>query len=375
MKVAVVYNLKKELPSQQVTVVDESAEPPSQTVDEAVLTFQGSRTTSRNVQTSPTDDFYAEWDTLETITAVKKALQERHNVTLIEANDRAFRKFKELRPDIVFNIAEGLNGSSRESQIPAMLEMLNIPYTGSDPLTLAACLDKSRTKEILSYHSIPNPPFVVLDDFGRLDRFKLSFPVVVKPLHEGSSKGIYSASVVDSMEELAGQVARVLEVYGQPALVEQYLPGREFTVALLGNGDDLTVLPIVEMRFECLPEGVKPIYSYEAKWIWDQSTSPLDIFECPAKLDGVLQKKIEDICRRAYKVLRCRDWCRIDVRLDGSGEPNILELNPLPGILPNVEDNSCFPKAARAMGMNYRELINLVLDIAMKRYGLAVRSR
>ncbi|MEE9187275.1 MAG: D-alanine--D-alanine ligase, partial [Bacteroidota bacterium] len=169
--------------------------------------------------------------------------------------------------------------------------------------------------------------------------------------------------------------ARVLEVYGQPALVEQYLPGREFTVALLGNGDDLTVLPMVEMRFECLPEGVKPIYSYEAKWIWDQSTNPLDIFECPAKLDGVLQKNIEDICRRAYKVLRCRDWCRIDVRLDASGEPNILELNPLPGILPNVEDNSCFPKAARAMGMNYKELINLVLDIAMKRYGLAVRSR
>ena len=375
MKVALVYNLKKELPSQQVTVVDESADPPSQSVDEAVLTLQGSRTTSRNVQASPADDFYAEWDTLETITAVKKALQERHNVTLIEANDRAFRKFQELRPDIVFNIAEGLNGSSRESQIPTMLEMLTIPYTGSDPLTLAACLDKSRTKEILSYHRIPNPPFVVLDDVRRLECFKLSLPAVVKPLHEGSSKGIYSASVVNSMEELAEQVARVLEVYGQPALVEQYLPGREFTVALLGNGDDLTVLPIVEMRFECLPEGVKPIYSYEAKWIWDQSTNPLDIFECPAKLDGVLQKNIEDICRRAYKVLRCRDWCRIDVRLDASGEPNILELNPLPGILPNVEDNSCFPKAARAMGTNYKELINLVLDIAMKRYGLAVRSR
>ncbi|MEE9226032.1 MAG: D-alanine--D-alanine ligase [Bacteroidota bacterium] len=370
MKVALVYNLKKEVLGQQVTVVDESLEPPSQAVDEEVLTLQRPRSTSQAVRNPRKNDFYAEWDTLETITAVKKALQERHNVTLIEANDRAFRKFQQLQPDFVFNMAEGLLGPSRESQIPAILEMLDLPYTGSDPLTLGICLDKSRAKEILCYHNIPTPPFTVLTDLRELDAARLSFPVVVKPLHEGSSKGIYSTSVVYTMEELTAQVALVLDVYGQPALVENYLPGQEFTVALLGNGKALTVLPMVEIRFDSLPEGVKPIYSYEAKWIWDQLVNPLDIFECPAKIDSVLGKKIQDVCRRAFRVLRCRDWCRIDVRLDKFGDPHILELNPVPGILPNPEDNSCFPKAARAAGMTYGELVNSVLDIAAKRCGM-----
>ena len=370
MKVALVYNLKKEVPGQQVTVVDESPEPPSQVVDEEVLTLRQSRIGSLAAQIPQNNDFYAEWDTLETISAVKKALQERHNVTLIEANEGAFRKFQQLRPDIVFNLSEGLLGPTRESQIPAILEMLDLPYTGSDPLTLGLCLDKSRAKEILSFHNIPTPQFAVLTDLKELDGLNLSLPVVVKPLHEGSSKGIYNTSVVNTVEDLSDQVVSVLEIYGQPALVEDYLPGREFTVALLGNGEDLTVLPIVEIRFDSLPPGVKPIYSYEAKWIWDQSANPLEIFECPAQLDSILRNKIEDICCRSFRVLRCRDWCRIDVRLDKFGNPNILELNPLPGILPNPEDNSCFPKAARSAGMTYTGLINSVVDIAAKRCGL-----
>ncbi|HEY4643666.1 MAG TPA: D-alanine--D-alanine ligase, partial [Bacteroidota bacterium] len=151
----------------------------------------------------------------------------------------------------------------------------------------------------------------------------------------------------------------------------EYLSGREFTVALLGNGEELRVLPIVEIRFDSLPDGVRPIYSYEAKWVWDQSSNPLDIFHCPADIDVGLQRSIEDVCRRAYRLLRCRDWCRIDVRLDGSGVPNILELNPLPGILPMPQDNSCFPKAARAAGMSYSQLINAVLDTAARRNGIS----
>jgi D-alanine-D-alanine ligase len=126
----------------------------------------------------------------------------------------------------------------------------------------------------------------------------------------------------------------------------------------------------VEIGFDSLPPGVNPIYSYEAKWIWDQSSNPLQIFECPAVLTAELQFEIESACLRAYNILRCRDWCRIDVRLDAGGRPHILELNPLPGILPRSEDNSCFPKAARAAGMPYNRLINTVLDIACKRCGL-----
>jgi len=192
----------------------------------------------------------------------------------------------------------------------------------------------------------------------------------VKPLYEGSSIGIRNNSLVKTRQEMRDQVLWLLNKYNEPALVEEFLPGREFTVAIIGNGSEARALPIVEVLFDSLPAGVNPIYSYEAKWIWDQNSNPLQIFECPAKLSAELQGEIESSCLRAYNILRCRDWCRIDVRLDSSGKPHIIELNPLPGILPRPEDNSCFPKAARAAGMSYNQLINTVLDSACKRNGL-----
>ncbi len=294
----------------------------------------------------------------------------------------AYQKLLENRPDFAFNMSEGLYGVSREAQIPAMLEMLRIPYLGSDPLTLSVCLDKARAKEILSYHGIPTAPFAVvrsMDDFSSEVGFnserggsRVNFPAIVKPLHEGSSKGIYNSCVVRNDGDLEREVRIVLTTYSQPALVEEFLSGREFTVALLGNGDAVRTLPIVEIKFDALPPGVNPIYSYEAKWIWDTTEDPLKIFQCPAELDEGLQSEIITICKDAYRVLNCRDWSRIDVRLDAEGNPHILEINPLPGILPRPEDNSCFPKAARAAGMSYSQLINGVLDIAMERCGLQV---
>lgn len=313
---------------------------------------------------------FAEWDTEETINALREVIAERYDVAMIEANEHAFETLRTTRPDFVFNIAEGLHGASREAQIPAMLEMLQIPYLGSDPLTLGICLDKARAKEILSHHKIPTASFSVIRTMSDFEDIRLKFPSIVKPLHEGSSKGIYNSCVVCNPDELANEVKIILETYNQPALVEDFLPGREFTVALLGNGDDVRVLPIVEIKFDALPPGVNPIYSYEAKWIWDQRDNPLDAYECPAALSASLRAAIEDICKAAYRVLNCRDWSRIDVRLDVHGMPNILELNPLPGILPNPDDNSCFPKAARAAGMSYNQLINSVLDIAMQRNGI-----
>jgi D-alanine-D-alanine ligase len=249
------------------------------------------------------------------------------------------------------------------------LEHLGIPYTASDPLTLNICLDKSRTKEILAYHNLPISRFRVVSE-RNFSFNTLHYPLMVKPLYEGSSIGIRNDSLVKTRQEMRERVSWLLDNYNEPALVEEFLPGREVTVAIIGNGADARVLPIVEILFDSLPKGVNPIYSYEAKWVWDQSSNPLKIFECPAKLDGDLRSQIEDICLKAYKVLRCRDWCRIDVRLDASSRPHILELNPLPGVLPSPEDNSCFPKAAQAAGMDYDQLINAVLDIACKRNGL-----
>lgn len=316
------------------------------------------------------EDTFAEWDTEETINAVRDALAIYHNVTLVEADNDAFETLRELNPDIVFNIAEGFNGISREAQIPAMLEFLNIPYTGSDPVTLGICLDKSRTKEILSYYKIPTPQFLLIekeDDYSSID---FPLPAIVKPVAEGSSKGIYNSSVVRTKEELRREIKKIHEVYNQPALIEKFLEGREFTVAILGNGKNARCFPIIEMKFEELPEGVLPIYSYEAKWIFDTREDPLDIYECPANIDETLKSKIEKVALDTFKVLKCRDWSRIDIRLDENGVPNVLEINPLPGILPDPKDNSCYPKAARAAGMTYEEMINAVLNEARKRYGI-----
>jgi D-alanine-D-alanine ligase len=338
MRVGLTYNLKR-------GATEEGQEPPS---------------TMREAQ--------AEWDDQDTIDAVAGSLRERHEVIPIDAAVDPYNALRESHPDIVFNIAEGANGPCREGHIPSILEYLGIPYTASDPLTLNLCLDKSRAKEILAYHRLPTPRFLVTGD-GEGFSDGLRFPLLVKPLYEGSSMGIRNDSLVGNPEDLRARIRRVRDQFRQPALVEEFLPGREFTVAILGNGAEARVLPIVEIRFDSLPAGMNPIYSYEAKWIWDQSSNPLRIFECPAQLGAELRAEMERMCLDAYRVLRCRDWCRIDVRLDDSGRPHILEVNPLPGILPRPEDNSCMPKAARAAGMNYGELINAVLDIACRRYG------
>ncbi len=314
-------------------------------------------------------DFYAECDDEETIEAVRSALALRHQVILVEGDEQAYENFRSRRPDMVFNIAEGLVGRSRESQIPAMLEMLQIPYTGSDPLTLALCLDKAMAKDILAYHKIPTAPFTVVVEADSRAKFP-PFPLIVKPLAEGSSKGVVNKSLVRTKKELQQEIQRVLNEYHQPALVEKFLPGREFTAALLGNRGEVEILPLVEIQFEQLPPNINPIYSYEAKWIWDTVENPLEIFTCPPKISAKLEKKIKAVCTAAFSVLRCRDWCRIDVRLDEAGEVHVLELNPLPGILPNPKANSCFPKAARAANISYEELINRVLDIACRRVGL-----
>ena len=326
----------------------------------------------KNAQHQPEKavDTFAEWDTWETIDSIKNALALYNDVELVEANEFAFEKFKEIKPDIVFNFAEGLTGISREAQIPAMLDMLGIPYTGSDPLTLATCLDKARTKEILTYHGIPNPKFILAESMEQIKDHNLKFPLIVKPYSEGSGKGIFSTSYVKDNAELKREVNRVLAEYEQPALIEEFLPGREFTVAVLGNDDETQVLPIVELNYNDFPDDFIPIYSYEAKWILDTRENPLDVFTCPANVNNELELQIKDTVLRAYKTMRCKDWSRIDVRLDAEKIPNIIEINPIPGILPNPEDNSCFPKAARTVGLNYNDMVNKVLYVAAKRHKL-----
>ncbi|MGH7531298.1 MAG: D-alanine--D-alanine ligase family protein [Gemmatimonadales bacterium] len=316
-----------------------------------------------------TDDAYAEWDDPSTIDAVEQALGLYGSVVRLEADEFFSQKLALAHPDIVFNMAEGLHGPCRESHVPAICEYLDIPYTGSDPLALALTLHKGRTKEILAYRGVPTAPFRVVEHPRDLERLPLPFPLFVKPVAEGSGKGVFVNNLCDCPAGLAERVRFLLQRYDQPVLVETYLPGREFTVAILGNGAEARCLPIVGFDFTTLPAGAPPVYGFEAKWIWDTATHQLAIFQCPPppEVPASLQREIETVALDAYRALGCRDWCRVDVRVDRFGVPNVIELNPLPGIIPDPAMNSCFPKAARVAGYGYDELIQEVVRIAWKR--------
>jgi len=359
-RIGFAYNQKPE----QIAPVGSKATVHSDSVEDGEL--------SRLDEEPPaTSDEFAEWDSAETIDAVAHALSALGEVIRLEADEEFPELLRETKPDIVFNIAEGQNGVNREAHVPAICEFYGIPYSGSDPFTLSLCLDKARTKEALAYHGIPTAPFVVIRDESDLARLvktlSLPLPLFVKPIHEGSSKGITEKNFCRTVAELERQTAFLLGTYEQPVIVEEFLPGAEFTCAVLGNGRTTKVLPIVGINFSSLPEGSIPIYGFEAKWIWDRPEQPLDMFDCPAPIDSTLARAIERVTLDAYRVLGCRDWSRIDVRLDAAGEPKIVEVNPLPGILPDPADNSCFPKAARAAGISYDELIQTCLKLAATR--------
>lgn len=330
--------------------------------------------------TGGVDDTYAEWDTFETVDAVRAALASHPDIEceIVEAvPEVALPRLLVRKFDIVFNIAEGLKGADREAQFPALLEMLGIPYTGSGPWALATALNKTRTKECLTIHNIPAGRFTTTrNTSATLEGLLpgLEYPVMVKPTSEGSSKGVTNSSFVTSDQELRAEIHRINKEYDQPAIVEEFLSGREFTVAVIGNGNEAKVLPIVEIKLSSLPPEANGIYSYEAKWVYDTVEHPLDIFSCPAELIPELKAEIDDVVLSAYNALGCRDWSRIDVRLDRNGKANIIEINPLPGILPNPEDNSCFPKAARTAGMNYNETMLAVLKAGCKRYGIEIKK-
>ena len=331
-----------------------------------------SNSVHRSIPELVSRDEFAEWDSPATIAAVESALSRLGKVVRLEAKEDFPERLRQVRPDIVFNIAEGFHGVNREAHVPAICEFFGIPYSGSDPFTLSLCLDKARTKETLTFHGIPTPRFAVVEkpkDFKGATE-GLNLPLFVKPLHEGSSKGITDSNLCFDLNHLFRQTESLLESYKQPVLIEEYLPGKEFTCAVLGNGADATVLPIVGMNFETLPKGALPIYSFDAKFVWDRPENPLDIFQCPARITRELQASIERVTLDAFRVLGCRDWARIDVRLDASGVPNVLEVNPLPGILPDPADNSCLPKAARAAGIGYEELIQNCLKYAAARQGV-----
>jgi D-alanine-D-alanine ligase len=348
VRIGLAYNLKPQAPA----------------AEEAGATSASRRALRYDLQQP---DLYAEWDEPATIDAVERALHPLGEIIRLEAVEDFPLRLQQARPDFVFNVAEGLFGVNREAHVPAICEFLGIPCSASDPLTLSLALHKGRAKEILQVRGVPTAPFAVARSLDEARASSLPFPVFVKPAFEGSGKGVSVRSLCHSRKALTKQVEYLLTTYSEPVLIETYLPGVEFTVAILGNGPEARCLPIVGMRFQELPEGAPPIYGYEAKWIWDSPDDPLEIFECPARIPARLATQVGKVALAAYHALECRDWCRVDIRCDAAGLPNVVELNPLPGILPDPRDNSCFPKAARAAGLSYDDLIRTVADIAWRR--------
>jgi D-alanine-D-alanine ligase len=317
----------------------------------------------------PTADAFVEWDEPATIDAVERALHPLGQVVRLEAIGDFAERLARAEVDLLFNIAEGVAGPSREAHVPAIAEFLGVPYTASDPLTLTLALHKARAKEIFVARGIPTAPFVLLESDADLSRLnsRMPYPLFLKPVWEGSSKGIAQANFVPDRSAALARARELLATYEQPVLAEAYLPGDEFTVAVLGNGPSAHALPIIRFRFDTLPPDALPIMGYEAKWVWDDPAAPLDVLECPARIPPALADAVARTALAACRALGCRDWARVDLRLDGRGTPNVVEVNPLPGIIPNPADNSCFPRAAAAAGIGYDELIQTVAQIAWRR--------
>jgi len=312
---------------------------------------------------SDAEDIEAEYDSFDTILAIKDAFAAKGiSVELLEANADLIEKLRNTRVDIVFNIAEGTAGRGREAQVPAILNFLGVPFSGSDETTLCLALDKALTKRFLSTYNITTPAYQLIKtpEF-ELDQ-ALHFPLIVKPDSEGSSKGISDLAIVDNEEQLYSLITRNFKLYGQSMLAEEYIKGREFTVGILGNGSDMRVFEPLEIIY-LKEDRESRIYSYNVKRNFKKYIE----YSCPPLLDAVTTQKMKDIAAKIYMALDCRDFSRIDFRLSEDGTIYFIEINPLPGLAPGYSD---YPMLAEFCGMDYQTLVVNVLNSALKRYGM-----
>jgi len=307
-------------------------------------------------------DEEAEFDSPITLDAIAAGIASHgHEVVRLEATSDLPRLLLNAPVDVVFNIAEGLGGRSREAMVPALLELLGVPYTGSDAATLAVALDKALAKRVLRQHGVPTPAFQVMSTGKeRLDK-NLRFPLIVKPNAEGTSKGIGPESVCDNEEQLRVIARELIERYDQRALVEEYITGREFTIGLLGDPHP-KILPPMEIVFTD-PTNKRPLYDFAIKQDWNKYVQ----YVCPAKVTPAQQKALEKVARDTFEALDCRDVARVDIRLSQDGVPYVLEVNPLPGLTPDFSDLVLIAKAA---GMDYRTLIGEILAGSVRRLKL-----
>ncbi|MCX5695940.1 MAG: ATP-grasp domain-containing protein [Candidatus Omnitrophica bacterium] len=314
-------------------------------------------------------DYFSECDSADTINAITNAIRKKgHDVEAIDVEyPKLLSYFRKNSVDMVFNIAEGKSGKFRESEVPAILDYLNIPYTGSDTFSLALALNKAITKKILKAENIPTPNFqLFIKGNEELDP-ALRFPLIVKPNCEGSAKGISKANVVSNSKDLYKRVRETLEVYNQEALAEEFIEGKELTVGILENGKT-KALPILEIDFSTCKNSGEYFYSWKMKeYQGDKDLGLVPAFHCPARLDKDIEERVKEVALRTHRAIGCADISRTDIRLDKFNVPYVLEINPLPGLDPK---ESNFPIMAYAAGMKYEDLIEAIILSASERKGL-----
>jgi D-alanine-D-alanine ligase len=306
-------------------------------------------------------DANAEFDHPSTIDVIAQAIETcGFKLKRIGNVTNLLEKIDNLEVDIVFNISEGISGRNRESQVPILLEMAGIPFVGADALTLGLTLDKVMAKKIFIAEKLPTPRFFEIktsDELSGTDHCK--FPLIVKPRFEGSSKGLSDDSRVETKEELKKQVEYIISTYKQPALVEEFISGQEFTVAVVGN-DPPEVMPVVQIKIDGRLKLNDKFYTFA------RITSDRLEYICPAHITADLKKKLSDLALKTYRAVECRDFGRIDFRVDNSGNPYVLEINPLPSL--STED--VFMVVAKNIGISYEEMIGKILNSAIKRHNL-----
>lgn len=299
----------------------------------------------------------AEFDQEDAIENLEKALQANGYQTEKIGNIKKLmaRLLEGKRWDLVFNIAEGMYGVGREAQVPALLDAYNINYTFSDPMILSLTLDKAMTKRVVRDFGINTPNFAVIKNEADLATFHLEFPVFAKPLAEGSSKGIDQSSKVTTMQELQVVCAKLLTTFNQPVLVEEYLPGREFTVGIIGSGDEAKIAGVMEIIL--LSNAEHNAYSYDNKQHYEGR------IKYRMSNDSV-SEQCGEMALQVWRALQCKDAGRVDIRLDKESQPGFIEVNPLPGLHYLHSD---LPIMCKKVGISFNELIKEIVDSAKKR--------
>jgi D-alanine-D-alanine ligase len=324
-------------------------------------------------------DAGADYDYIETIDIIRAAIEtDGHKTFFIQADAKLPFALKEVKPDICFNIAEGLGGDAREAQTPAVLELFKIPYTGSRVLTNAISLDKTLTKRLWRDRNLPVAPFQEFTFGDEPLRPEMKFPLFVKPAREGTGMGVDAKAIVNTEAELRERTEYVIRMYHQPALVEAFLPGREFTAGIMGRFDTILYsrhpewydkdgfhrLPVLELDSS---RSVTPgVYGIEAK-AHSIGSEGAPGYLCPAPVEPELTRKLQRLAYRAHVVLGALDISRTDIRLDSDGQPRLIEINTLPGLTPSYSD-LCIQAAAE--GISYEDLILEILYLGASRWGL-----